>query len=153
MLHSCCAQRSSRHKNCRIGGLMLDCKFNSKQSSTRDSAKKILHLFKHLSLEKGFYQQTSLIVMYYITSLAKFGNCCSIVWVHRQGQWKVSILVSPFLEEVEQKLCIVTVLQCRFRRDFLSPRTTIASGVENYPSPSMSCCFDDLAQVLPCLDL
>ena len=51
-------QRSSRHKNCRVGGLMFDSiylKFNSKQSSTRDLAKEILHLFKHLSLEKGFY--------------------------------------------------------------------------------------------------
>ena len=37
--------------------------------------------------------------------------------------------------------------------DFLSPRTTIVSGIGNYPSPSMSCCSDDLAQLLPCLDL
>ena len=73
-------QRSSRHKNCRIGGLMFDniyLKFNSKQSSTRDLAKEILHLFKHLSSEKG------LIIMYNM-SLAKFGNCCSMVWAHRQ---------------------------------------------------------------------
>ena len=50
-----CAQRSSRHMNFRMGGLMLDSKFNSKQSSTWDLAKEILHLFKHLSSEKGFY--------------------------------------------------------------------------------------------------
>ena len=52
------AQKSSRHKNFRIGGLMFDSiylKFNSKQSSTWDLAKEILHLFKHLSSEKGFY--------------------------------------------------------------------------------------------------
>ena len=54
------AQRSGRHKNCRIGGLMFDnihvyLKFSSKLSSTWDSAKEILHLFKHLSSEKGFY--------------------------------------------------------------------------------------------------
>ena len=49
------AQRSSRPKNYRIGGLMFDNTFNSKQSSTRDLAKEILHLFKHLSSEKGFY--------------------------------------------------------------------------------------------------
>ena len=52
------AQRSGRHKNCRIGGLMFDniyLKLNSKLSSTWDSAKEILHLFKHLSSEKGFY--------------------------------------------------------------------------------------------------
>ena len=45
------------------------------------------------------------------------------------------------------------ILQCLFECDFLSPRTTIASGVENYPSPSMSCCSDDQAHLLPCLDL
>ena len=48
-------QRSSRYMNCRIGGLMFDTinlKFNSKQSSTRDLAKEILHPFKHLSSEK-----------------------------------------------------------------------------------------------------
>ena len=52
------AKRSTRHNNCRIGGLKFDSihlKFNSKQSSTRDLAKEILHLFKHLSSEKGFY--------------------------------------------------------------------------------------------------
>ena len=41
-----------RHMNVRMGGLMFDGKFNSKQSSTRDLAK---HRFKHLSSEKGFY--------------------------------------------------------------------------------------------------
>ena len=49
------AQRSSRDMNFRMGGLMFDSKLNSKQSSTWDLAKEILHLFKHLSLEKGFY--------------------------------------------------------------------------------------------------
>ena len=58
LLHT---QRSRRHKNCRIGGLMFNSiylKFNSKESkqpSTLDLAKEILHLFKHLSSEKGFY--------------------------------------------------------------------------------------------------
>ena len=145
-----CMQRSSRHKNCRIGGLMFDSiylKFNSKQSSTWDLAKEILHLFKHLSSEKGFYYQTSL---YYITLLAKFGNCCSMVWVHRQGQWMGKYFSLSFLEEAAKKLRVV--LQCIFGRDFLSQRPTIALGVENYSSPSMSCCSDDLAQLLPCLD-
>ena len=49
------AQRFSRHMKFRMGGLMFDSKFNSKQSSTQDLAKEILHLFKHLSSEKGFY--------------------------------------------------------------------------------------------------
>ena len=40
--------------------------------------------------------------------------------------------------------------QCLFGRDFLSPRTTIVLGIENYPS---ACCSDDLALLLPRLDL
>ena len=43
--------------------------------------------------------------------------------------------------------------QCLFGRDFLSPHTTIVLGIENYPSASMSCCSDDLALLLPRLDL
>ena len=43
--------------------------------------------------------------------------------------------------------------QCIFGRDFLSPRTTIVLDIENYPSACMSCCSDDLALLLPCLDL
>ena len=52
-------------------------------------------------------------------------------------------------EEVARKLRVG--LQCISGRDFLSPRTTVASGVEKYPSASMSCCSDDLAQLLPSL--
>ena len=40
------------------------------------------------------------------------------------------------------------VLQCIFRRDFLSPCATTALGIKNYPITSMSCCSDDLAQLL-----
>ena len=43
--------------------------------------------------------------------------------------------------------------QCIFSRDFLSSRTTIVLGIENYPSACMSCCSDDLALLLPRLDL
>ena len=54
-----CAQRSTRHKNCRIGGLRFDNQhtLNSTPNSLlpRDLAKEILHLFKYLSSEKGFY--------------------------------------------------------------------------------------------------
>ena len=82
-------------------------KFNSKQSSTRDLAKGILHLFKYLSLVKGFYQQTSLMIMYYITPLAKFGNCCGMVWVHRQSQWKGKHFTLSFSEQAAKKLCNV----------------------------------------------
>ena len=97
------AQRSSRH---RIGGLMFDSilylKFNSKQSSTQDLAKEILHLFKHLSLEKGFQQQTSLIIMYYITSLANFGNCCSMLVFpfRRRQQRSCALFYNVFLDMI-----------------------------------------------------
>ena len=72
-----------------------------------------------------------------------------MVWVHRQGQRKGKYFSLYCSEEVARKLRVV--LQCIFGRDFLSPRTTVASGVENYPSASMSCCSDDLAQLLPSL--
>ena len=52
---TCVAHTGPADMNFRMGGLMFDTKFNSKQSSTRDLAKEILHLFKHLSSEKGFY--------------------------------------------------------------------------------------------------
>ena len=57
-------------------------------SNSRDIANEILHLFKHQSSEKRIYCRTSLIIMYYITLLAKFGNHCSTVWAHRQNQWE-----------------------------------------------------------------
>ena len=62
----------------------------------------VLHLFKHLSSlgkKKRFYYLTSVIIMYYIMSLAKFGNCCSMVWAHRQGQWKGKNFGIPFSED------------------------------------------------------
>ena len=66
------------------------------------------------------------------------------------GQWKVKNYSLSFSEKAEKKL---HVLQCIFGCDFLSPRTTIVSGIENDPSTSMSWCSDDLAKLLPCLDL
>ena len=45
------------------------------------------------------------------------------------------------------------VLICIFGRDFLSLRSAIVSGIENYPSACMSCCSDDLALLLPRQDL
>ena len=60
-----------------------------------------------------------------------------MVWGHRQGQWKGKNFGISFSEEAAKKLCVV--LQCISGRDFLSLRTTKASGIENYPSASMSC--------------
>ena len=74
-----------------------------------------------------------------------------MVWAHRQGQWKGKCFSLSFSEETANKLRVV--LQCIFGRNFLSPCATIVSGIENYSSLSMACCSDDLAQLLPCLDL
>ena len=38
--------------------------------------------------KESIYYRTSLMIMYYIASLAKFGNCCSTVWACRQDQWE-----------------------------------------------------------------
>ena len=59
-------------------------------------------------------------VLYHI-AIAKFGNCCSM-------------LVFPFRRR-RQRTCVV--LRCIFRRDFLSPHTTTALWVENYPSATV----------------
>ena len=48
----------------------------------------------------------------------------------------------------EQNIVYNMFLQFIFGRDFLSPHTTIFSGIENYHSTSMSCCSDYLAQLL-----
>ena len=40
------------------------------------------------------------------------------------------------------------VLQCIFGCDFPSLCSTEVLGIENYPTTSMSCCCDDLAQLL-----
>ena len=83
--------------------------------------------------------------MYYIASLAKFGNRWSMVWAHRQGQWKGKNYSLSFSEEEKESYALF--LHCIFGLGFLSLRTT------RYPSASLSWCSDDLAQSLPCLDL
>ena len=84
-------------------------------------------------------------------SLAKFGNHYSTVWGRRQDQWKGNNYSLSFRRMRKESYALF--LQRIFGRDFLSPRTTIFSGIENYPSARMSCCSDDLALLLPCLDL
>ena len=79
--------------------------------------------------------------MYYI---AKFGNCCSMVWARRQGQWKGKNYSLPFSEKADKMSRVV--LHCVFGRDFLSLHTTIVLGVEDSSSTSMSSCSEDLAQ-------
>ena len=60
------------------------------------------------------------------------------------NQWKDENHCLSFPEEVEKSI---------FGRDFLSPRSTIVFGIKNYPSAHMSSCSDDLALLLPHLDL
>ena len=86
-----------------------------------------------------------------IASLAKFENRCSTVWARRQDQ-RDGNNYSIFFRRMWKKIYAI-FLQRIFGHDFLSPRTTIFSGIENYPSASLSCCSDNLAQLLPCLDL
>ena len=73
-----------------------------------------------------------------------------MVWARMQNQWKGKNYCLSFSEETEK---LRVVLQCILGRDFLSLRTTIISGIENYSSACMSCCSDDLALLLPRLDL
>ena len=91
------AQRSSIHKNCRIVWLMFDSILPGiiKRNTTSTYPRK-----RVLLVEKSDNQ-------------AKFGNCCSMVWTHRQGQWK-GIFRGGSKE----------VTHCFTMYFFLSPRTT-----------------------------
>ena len=72
-----------------------------------------------------------------------------MVWARMQWQWKGKKYCLSIPEKAEKKL----FAQCIFRCDFPFPRTTIVLGIENYPSTCMSCCSDELALLLPRLDL
>ena len=73
-----------------------------------------------------------------------------MVWAHRQGHWKGKNFSLSFSEEAAKSYTLF--YKCIFGHDFLFQRTTIVSGIENYPSTSVSRHSDDLAQLLPCLD-
>ena len=145
LLHT---QRSSRHKNCRIGGLMFHNQHT--WNSTPNSLLPMIQQTKYYICSSTYPPKNILLVTrgIIIASLAKFGNCCSMVWGCRQGQWKDFDI--SFSEEVVKSYVL---FECIFGCAFLSPRTTKIYGIKNYPSTSMSCCSDDLAQLLPCLDL
>jgi len=66
--------------------------------------------------------------MYYIASLAKFGNCCSTVWARRQDQWKGNNYSLSFRRMRDKMYALF--LQHIFGCDFLSPRITIFWGIE-----------------------
>ena len=90
--------------------------------------------------------------LYYIVSLAKFGNCCSMTWARRQGQWKGKYFhfgeggkksYALFYNVFSDLIFYPRILQ-KFRVS-----KTIPASVGLSP---MSCFSDDLAQLLPCLD-
>ena len=126
--------------------LNTNWKFNSKQSSTRDLVNKILHLFKHLSSVKGVYQlsKSDNYVLYCVASQ---------IWQllqHGIGSQARLMIVLPFQRRWQKRYALFTMY---FECNCLSLHTTIVSDIKNYPSTSMSCCSDDLAQLLPCIKL
>ena len=77
-------------------------------------------------------------------------------WIHYTIEAITTVTVIPVLEGTPSPINDPpkrVVLQCIFPRDLLSLPTVKVSGIENYPSVSMSCCSDDLAQLPSCLDL
>ena len=127
-----CAQRSSRHINFRMGGLMFDSKFNSKQSSTQDLAKEILHLFKHLQILHLFKHAPILgkrilladkcddCVLHHI-AIAKFGNCCSmLVFPFRRRQQRSYVLFCDVFSDV---IFYPTYYNLIFKPDFNTAST------------------------------
>ena len=103
-------QRPSRHKNCRVGGLMCGNQHTEIQLQTVFYLGFSMCSSTYPWKKNIFYQRTNLIIMHYIALLAKIGNCCSMVWARRQGQWKGKNSSLSFVEEAAKKLCVV--LQC-----------------------------------------
>ena len=142
------AQISSRHKNCRIGELMVDNQhtWNSTPSSLLPGIQQTKHLFKHqfsgkiLIADKSddhvFYRRLS----NFVTAAAWYGLVCKANGMART-------IVFPFRTRREK------VIDCIFGHDFLSSCTTIVLGIANYPSICISCCSNDLSLLLLCLDL
>ena len=92
--------------------------------------------------------------MYYIASIAKFGNHCSTVWAHRQDQWEGNNYSLSFLRMREKNLHVVFTTY--FRTWFSIPAYYNIFRYRKLPNASISYCSDDLAQLhrlLPCLDL
>ena len=79
----------------------------------------------------------------HVLLLAKFCNCCSMVWKHMQSQWNGNNLSGGGGKR------LFVVLQSIFGHDFLPSRITIVSGIKNYPSACKSCCSNDLSLLLP----
>ena len=101
-----CAQRSSRHKNCRIGGLMFDSIIILQLQTVFYPGYKYC-IFQAPTLGKKILlaDKSDNHVLYDITS--QVWQLLSMVWVHRQGQWKGKYFSLSFLEKAAKKLCVV----------------------------------------------
>ena len=81
--------------------------------------------------------------MYYIASLAKFGNCCSMVWARRLGKWKdKTIKCFLFRGGGKRHCCTIS-----FRTGFSIPTYYNSFGYWKLLHTSKSCCSDNLAQL------
>ena len=149
MLHSCCTCRGLADIRT-LGQVGIYLKFNSKQSW--DLAKEITSVQAPI-LGKRILQadKSDNLAIYHISSqiwqLLQDGMCSQALG---KASGRASILVFPVWRRRQRSYALF--YNVFFGHDFLSPHTTIVLGVENYPSSSMSCCFDDLAHLLPCLD-
>ena len=72
---------------------MFDSKFNSKQSSTRDLAKEILHLFKPILGKRILLADKSDDYVLYHIAISKFGNCCSMLVFPFRRRWQRSYVL------------------------------------------------------------
>ena len=147
------AQRSSRHKNCT---LMVD-----NQHTWNSTPNSLLWFYLVFSKWNITSIQVPILRKKILLADKSENHYCivtsQISWLlqHGMGSYAKPVKGQELLSFLsggggEKKLFVV--LQCIFGRDFLSPRTTLVSGIENYPSTCISCCSDDLSLLLPCLD-
>ena len=74
-----------------------------------------------------------------------------MVWARmRKANRRARTTMFPFRRRWKK---VVHCFTMYFRTLFSIPRITIVSGIENYPGACMSCCSDDLALLLPRLDI
>ena len=94
----------------------------------------------------------SVIIMYYIASLATFGNRCSTVFARRQDQWEDNNYSLSFqrMQTKSYALCFTTY----FRTWCSISAYYSIFGYRKLPALAcLICCTDDLTQLLPCIDL
>ena len=83
-------QRSSRHKNCRIGGLMFH---NQYTNLTPNSPLHGIQQTKYYICSSTYSWRISLLIKYYIALLAKLSNRCSMVWTRPMEEQEVQFFL------------------------------------------------------------